>query len=87
MNYDNKVIASNKRSTIKSIVSLIDAINEVPLDDNGQSDTFTLDDGTEVTLSYQIEGDTSRTVLLLGTGDVKYTIIEEKSVNSLKNDR
>ena len=84
MYYDKKAIAEHKKSTIKSLVGLIDAINDVPLDDNGDSGTFSLEDGTEVRLNYKIEKGTSKTTIILGSGDTKYTIVEEKSSNSLQ---
>lgn len=92
MSYDKKAITERKQSAIKSLVGLIDAVDSVPLDDNGQSDTFILDDGTEVMLSYQINNGTSTTTLTLGSDSVKYTIVEEKRTERLlqeefRNDR
>jgi hypothetical protein len=80
MYYDKKALAEHKKSTIKSLVGLIDAINDVPLDENGDSGTFSLEDGTEVRLNYKIERGVSKTTIILGSGDTKYTITEEKDV-------
>ena len=83
MNYDKKAITEHKKSTIRSLVGLIDAINDVPLDNNGQSDSFTLEDGTEVTLNYKMTNSISTTKITLGSKDVKYTIVEEKDTQTL----
>lgn len=77
MYYDKKAITEHKKSTIKSLVGLIDAINDVPLNDNGDSGTFSLEDGTEVQMNYKIENGISKTTIILGSGDTKYTLIEE----------
>lgn len=77
MYYDKKAATEHKKSTIKSLVGLIDAINDVPLDDNGDSGTFSLEDGTEVRLNFKIENGISKTTIILGSGDTKYFSIEE----------
>lgn len=83
MYYNKKAITEHKKSTIKSLVGLIDAINDVPLNDNGDSGTFSLEDGTEVRLNFKIEKDTAKTTIILGSGDTKYTITEEKDAELL----
>lgn len=77
MYYDKKAATEHKKSTVKSLVGLIDAINDVPLDDNGDSGTFSLEDGTEVRLNFKIENGISKTTIILGSGDTKYFSIEE----------
>lgn len=77
MYYDKKAATEHKKSTVKSLIGLIDAINDVPLDDNGDSGTFSLEDGTEVRLNFKIENGISKTTIILGSGDTKYFSIEE----------
>lgn len=83
MNYDKKAITEHKKSTIKSLVGLIDAISDVPLDNDNQSGSFTLDDGTEVMLDFKISQGLSTTRITLGSRDVKYTVTEEKPIEIL----
>lgn len=93
MSYDRKAITERKQSAIKSLVGLIDAVDSVPLDGDGNSGTFTLEDGTEVVLGYQINDKVSTTTITLGNDSVKYTIVEEKRTEQLaksqefRNDR
>lgn len=60
---------------VKDLTGLIDAISDIPSESQDTS-TFTLDDGTEVTLDFDT---ITRTTITLRTSSSKYTIIEDNN--------
>lgn len=84
MNYNNRtVLTDSTNQAIKGLVGLIDAIQDAPLGGDGNSGTFTLEDGTQVTLSYQINDSKSTTTITVRRGASKYTIVEENETEQL----
>lgn len=75
MSYNKKELTELSGKVVKDLTGLIDAISDIPYEPQ-DTDTFTLDDGTKVTLDFD---STTRTTITLRTKSSKYTIVEDNN--------
>ena len=75
MSYNKKELTELSGKVLKDLTGLINAISDIP-SESQDTNTFTLDDGTEVTLDFD---SITRTTITLRTSSSKYTIIEEEN--------
>lgn len=75
MSYNKKELTDLSGKVVKNLTGLIDAISDIPYEPQ-DTDTFTLDDGTEVTLDFD---NATRTTITLRTKSSKYTIVEDNN--------
>lgn len=75
MSYNKKELTELSGKVLKDLTGLINAISDIP-SESQDTNTFTLDDGTEVTLNFD---SITRTTITLRTGSSKYTIIEDEN--------